>query len=263
MSFSCDSAVTTHLTILRIPSALIDTVLGSLKECWQYSMENVDLAGILRDCMLPLVGSLPTDEWVRAFIDDESTLALLPRLATACKEWRDVVFELTRFVVLRVAMVDFMLLKPRGVSRVGSHSRKKEMAWIATKYEGAFFILSRSWALQVDVSERHATGTTFRPVELGAAKSLFEVAGGLGRHASGACSRSEVATKPSHVDHTLIACHLMLCFSGSTVSFISIFVAKHAPPIPSFSTLILRHLLHFVEMAILAPLAKLCSQHLK
>lgn len=117
-------------------------------------MENVDLAGILRDCMLPLVGSLPTDEWVRAFIDDESTLALLPCLAAACKEWRDVVFELTRFAALRVAMADFMLLKPGGVSRVGSHSRKKEMAWIATKYEGAFFILSCSWALQVDVSKR-------------------------------------------------------------------------------------------------------------
>ena len=103
---------------------------------------------------IPILGSFSTDEWVRAFIDDESTLALLPHLAAACKEWRDVVFGLTRFAALRVAMAEFMLLQPHRVSCVGSHSRKKEMAWIVAKYEGAYFFLSRSWALQVDVLER-------------------------------------------------------------------------------------------------------------
>ena len=102
---------------------------------------------------IPILGSFSTDEWVRAFIDNESTLALLPHLAAACKEWRDIVFGLTRFAALYIAMADFMLLQSHGVSRVGSRSRKKKMVWIVAKYEGTYFFLSHSWALQVDVSE--------------------------------------------------------------------------------------------------------------
>ena len=70
-------------------------------------MEHLDLAGIMRDCMLSLVGTFVEDEWECAFVNDELTLALLPRLAAACKDWHDAVFSLTRYPVICVAFLDF------------------------------------------------------------------------------------------------------------------------------------------------------------
>lgn len=57
-------------------------------------MEVVDFAAIMRDVMLPLEGQFCEDKWQRAFVDDESMLALLLRLAPVSKEWRDVVATL-------------------------------------------------------------------------------------------------------------------------------------------------------------------------
>lgn len=83
-------------------------------------MEVVNLAGVLRDCMLLLARRLPKDVWVRAFLDAEETLALLPCLATTYTEWRDVVHGLMEFAALRVAIVDFGAVAFRGISRSSS-----------------------------------------------------------------------------------------------------------------------------------------------
>ncbi|KAG0573558.1 hypothetical protein KC19_VG188300 [Ceratodon purpureus] len=117
-------------------------------------MEHIDLPGIMRDCMLPLSGNLRDNKWETAFLDDEPCLALLPRLAAICKEWRVIVLGLTRYAALRVAMAHFLARKPAGVSRTDRSSRKREMELIASKCESAYFLLSRSSALQVEICER-------------------------------------------------------------------------------------------------------------
>ena len=118
------------------------------------SMESVNAAGILRDCMLPLVCSFPEDDWVRAFVNDELELVLLPRLVATCKEWHDCLMASVQYSALRVALSDFLQISLGGLSWVGSRCRKAEMSIVASKYEQASFLLSCSWALQVNVEER-------------------------------------------------------------------------------------------------------------
>lgn len=122
-------------------------------------MEHVDITGILRDSMLPIVGTFPKDGWARLSFDEEGHLALLPRVAATCKEWRDAMIGSTQYAALRVAKAEFLQVKPAGLSPLGSRSRKKDMAVLASKYEAAFFFLSRSWSLQVQVCERLQTAS--------------------------------------------------------------------------------------------------------
>lgn len=95
----------------------------------------------MRDCMLPHGGSLPDDDWVRAFLDKEATMALFPHLAATCKEWRDIVFGSPEYAALRVAMADLLQLRPHGISPVGSRSRKRKISFVLRKYELACFFL--------------------------------------------------------------------------------------------------------------------------
>lgn len=120
-------------------------------------MEKVDAVGILRDCMLPLVGRITEDRWMQAFLNEEVELALLPRLAATCREWRDSLFSSVQYSALRIAIADFSVQEPRGLSRAGSRRRKEQMEFINSHYSAALFYLSRSWALQVDVGERIRT----------------------------------------------------------------------------------------------------------
>ncbi|KAG0596544.1 hypothetical protein M758_UG264200 [Ceratodon purpureus] len=120
-------------------------------------MENVDAVGILQDCMLPLVGRITEDGWMQAFLNEEVELALLPRLAATCREWRDSLFTSVQYSALRIAIAIFSHQTPGGLSRAGSRRRKEQMEFITSHYLAALFYLSRSWALQVDVGERICT----------------------------------------------------------------------------------------------------------
>lgn len=82
--------------------------------------EFTDLQAVLCDCMVPLVGRVPTDLWARAFLNDEELLAVLPCLATTCRDWRDAVHSLIEFAALRIATIDFARVNGRGISRLGS-----------------------------------------------------------------------------------------------------------------------------------------------
>ena len=107
--------------------------------------------------MLPLVGRFTEDGWMQAFLNEEVELALLPRLAATCKEWRDNLFTSVQYSALRIAMADFLQQTPRGLSRTSSRRRKEQMEFITFHYSAALFYLSRSWALQVDVGEHIRT----------------------------------------------------------------------------------------------------------
>ena len=102
---------------------------------------------------------IPNDAWFCTSMDKDATMTLLPRLATICKEWRDIIRAQAEYAALRVAMWDLLQVKPCGLSRVGCPSGRKEMIYLTRKYELACAVFFRSWILDADLDPRLRTAS--------------------------------------------------------------------------------------------------------
>jgi len=80
-------------------------------------------------------------------VNEEVELALLPRLASACKEWWDKSFGKHRVLGFSLGNGRFLQQTLQRLSRVGSRYRKEEMAFLASKYEQTSYFLSCLWAI--------------------------------------------------------------------------------------------------------------------